>query len=95
MILSVKHLFLSKGIFSHRVIVSIRFLAFSLTEMFSFHPVESGSYSNFGYGNSRRYCAVNSGCNHIYGIVNSKVNMLKMTSLVCCLSLTANQTSFP
>ena len=40
--------------------------------MFSFNPVESGSYSNFGYGNSRRYGAVNSECNHTYGMVNSK-----------------------
>ena len=46
-------------------------LACSLTELLSFHPVESGSYSNFGYGNSR-YGAVNSECNHSYGMVNSK-----------------------
>ena len=50
----------------------MRFLAFSLTEMSSFHPVESGSYSIFGYGKSRRYDAVNSECNHTYGMVNSK-----------------------
>ena len=47
-------------------------LPFSLTEMLSFHPVESGSYSNFGYGNYRRYGAVNSECNHTNGMVNSK-----------------------
>ena len=47
-------------------------MAFSLTEMLSFHPVESGSYSNFGYSNSRRYGAVNSECNHTNGMVNSK-----------------------
>ena len=40
--------------------------------IFLFHPVESGSYSNFGYGNSRRYGAVNSECNHTYGMMNSK-----------------------
>ena len=47
-------------------------MAFSLTEMLSFHPVESGRCINFGYGNSRRYGAVNSECNHTYGMVNPK-----------------------
>ena len=50
----------------------MRFLAFSLTEILSFHPVESGRYSNFRYGKSWRYESVNSECNHIYGMVNSK-----------------------
>ena len=47
-------------------------MAFSFTEMLSFHPAESGSYSNFGYGNSRSNGAVNSECNNTYGMVNSK-----------------------
>ena len=82
MILSVNHLFLVKGYFLAKLplvfkiigslCISIRCLAFSLTEMLSFHPVESGRYRNFGYGNSRKYGAVNSECNHTNGMVNSK-----------------------